>query len=155
MAKRGKESEDIQVRYRKYEECESEYLRGREINDIAKRHGVEEWRVHEWEGRFSWREKRVHFLGSVQGASAMVREMMGRKVASGYAVGELSMELVEEMGKLGKALSQLDSEGVGTAGVMAVIRDLSVWVRGAAKSAEEYNLVSLYLQRYLQEVALK
>lgn len=85
----------------------------------------------------------------------MVREMMGRKVASGYAVGELSMELVEEMGKLGKALSQLDSEGVGTAGVMAVIRDLSVWVRGAAKSAEEYNLVSLYLQRYLQEVALK
>jgi len=146
---------DIQERYRVYEECESEYMQGRSVKEIGKRHGVEEWMLLDWEDRFSWKEKRLHFLASAGGAAAMIRDMMGRKVAAGYAAGGVDMGMVEDLAKIGKALTSLDSEGVGTAGVMAVIKDLSVWVRTAASSAEEYNLVSLYLQRYLQEVALK
>ena len=137
--------------YRSYDEAESGYLSGKSLGELSSLLKLELSLLEEWRGRFLWDEKRIIYQSSGRGAAAIVRELMLRKVNGAQASQGVSMEMVDEIARISKSLRDLETDAVGTAGIMTVIRDLALWVRGRSRSPEEYHLVSLNLQGYLRE----
>jgi hypothetical protein len=138
-------------KYRWYEEAEALYLQSGKLSEVSEKVGCPLKVLEGWCREYNWEVRRQGYLGSPRGAAEVIRGMMQSKVSALGASGELTVARVEELGKISKALGQMDQEGLASAGRMEVIREFSKWVRGRCKGEEDYAVVSHYLQSYLQE----
>jgi hypothetical protein len=150
----SKENMDLRNRYKAYEECELSYLRGMKIAGISKESGVEVRVLERWRKEYYWEEKKRLFLLSTRGITDLVKELLDRKVSSMRAAGEVDIVVVEEIGKIMKTMNQIGNEGIGQSGVMEVIRDFTLWIRGRVSNIEEYRIISFWLQKYVNSMVM-
>jgi hypothetical protein len=137
--------------YRCFNEAEDLYLIGCSLETISDRVKVTVKRLENWKERYVWETKKAAMMETPRGIGAMLREHLRVQVQEAMEKKELNPEKLEEIGRLTGLISKIEG---GSANILAatleVLKGFSVWLRKQCENADEYHLVSGWLQNYLR-----